>query len=479
MSKIGLIKDRNLTYDCIAPFDPLINYPEYPFEQLAEKNPVYDAVRTLFHQMGMDIHNFGSPLWNPLGEVIKPGDTVLLKPNMVRHYNPVGDLDCVITHGSVVRAVLDYVYIALKGRGQIIIGDAPLQDCDFERVASHTGLDKIVAFYSQHGKLQVKLMDLRLVGSCKHITGLISRKRLDGDLSGYVAVDLKEQSELFEIIDDFEKFRVANYDKEEMVAHHNRQKNEYLISKSVLQADVIIDLPKLKTHSKAGITCSLKNFVGINGLKDWLAHQRIGSLEEGGDEYLHKSIRKRLETKLIENIDVATSKLWAMLLKLSCLAVAGTGKIFPHKSPYREGGWYGNDTVPRTIADLNRIALYADKNGILQETVQRRILVVVDAIIAGEKEGPLHPSPKHCGLLVAGRDPVAVDFVCSKIMGFDYLKIPQFKYALKERKCRILQENLEDIEFAVDKCKSIHDVYTIYGDNFEPSKGWVGHIERE
>ena len=60
-----------------------------------------------------------------------------------------------------------------------------------------------------------------------------------------------------------------------------------------LEADVIINLPKLKTHQKAGITCALKNLIGINGNKEYLPHHRIGGFELGGDCYPGSSDLKR------------------------------------------------------------------------------------------------------------------------------------------------------------------------------------------
>jgi hypothetical protein len=53
----------------------------------------------------------------------------------------------------------------------------------------------------------------------------------------------------------------------------------------VLSADLVVNLPKLKTHKKTGVTLALKNLVGINGDKNWLPHHSQGSVEKGGDEY--------------------------------------------------------------------------------------------------------------------------------------------------------------------------------------------------
>lgn len=37
--------------------------------------------------MGLDVENFGKPSWNPFKELIKPGDMVVSKLNMVMHKN--------------------------------------------------------------------------------------------------------------------------------------------------------------------------------------------------------------------------------------------------------------------------------------------------------------------------------------------------------------------------------------------------------
>ncbi|SFB14023.1 hypothetical protein SAMN05216587_11543 [Selenomonas ruminantium] len=47
---------------------------------------------------------------------------------------------------------------------------------------------------------------------------------------------------------------------------------------------------------------------------------------------------------------------------------------------YWNGSWYGNDTIWRTIADLNHILYYANKEGKLQEKRQRKVLIVADMI---------------------------------------------------------------------------------------------------
>src|SRR5439155_182678 len=101
--------------------------------------------------------------WNPLRDIVRSGDTVVLKPNFVREFRETheGHADCVMTHGSVIRAVLDYVYIGLNGRGRIVIADAPHNDADFEAIRKIAGLDEIQALYRREAGFEVEVYDLR------------------------------------------------------------------------------------------------------------------------------------------------------------------------------------------------------------------------------------------------------------------------------------------------------------------------------
>ena len=91
---------------------------------------------------------------------------------------------------------------------------------------------------------------------------------------------------------------------------------------------------------------------------------------------------------------------------------------------YWEGSWYGNDTIWRTTVDLNKILLYADKKGVIQQKRQRKLFIVADMIVSGQKEGPLEPTPIYPGIIAMGWDPLLFDRVVCSIMGFDYKNIP-------------------------------------------------------
>ena len=475
---VAIIKDKSLNYDTISPFNPNIEYPEYPFCEFSQENKVYDSVRRIFKLLSFDKNNYNTKNWNPLSEIIQPGDNVLIKPNLVRNYNLKQNfgIESIITNGSLIRAVIDYVYMALADSGSITVADAPLQSANFDELIRQSGLDKIRQFYKKNTKIKINILDLRTVCTIKDEFN--SHKNLKGDPLGYVPVDLNEDSKLFEISKYYKKFRVTNYHKTEMIKHHNDIKNEYLISKSALKSDVIINLPKLKTHRKSGISAALKNMIGINGSKDWLPHHRSGSKEEGGDEYLYKSIRKQMITELYEKMDGQTHESYFNILHLISNIINLSAKVYRFKDPYFEGSWYGNDTIPRTIIDINKIIYYANKNGILKDNVQRKHFTIVDAIIAGEGEGPTASSPKKCGLLVAGYNPVAIDYICSLVMGFDYKKIPTLEYSMRNGKYKLFTKNdQKSINLKSDEYKSIEEIKYYLKSHFIPPTGWKDHIE--
>lgn len=68
-----------------------------------------------------------------------------------------------------------------------------------------------------------------------------------------------------------------------------------------------------------------------------------------------------------------------------------------------------------------RRVFHANVDAVLCDLLRARKpdLVLVDALVAMEGQGPLDGTPVPMDLLVAGRDTVAVDAVCTAIMGFD------------------------------------------------------------
>src|SRR5690606_22351283 len=89
----------------------------------------------------------------------------------------------------------------------------------------------------------------------------------------------------------------------------------------------------------------------------------------------------------------------------------------------RNGNWWGNDTIWRTVIDLNKVFYLGDRSGVLGHPA-RRVLNVYDGIVAGEGNGPMAPDARPIGLLAAAVDGVAADAVITWILGFDWRLIP-------------------------------------------------------
>ncbi len=489
--KVGVIQAKKPVYPSIPPYNPSAPYPEYPFRDnlSSEPNYVYDALRDLFYILGYDIENYGKNRWNPLGEFIKPGMVVVIKPNFVlsRHFEGK-DIYSIITHPSLIRAVIDYCWIALQGDGEIIIADAPQYNCNFKELIEVTGLDKVVDFYSSYSGVSVKLLDLRNYWS-KSLHMPSCKRKLPGDPKGSIKINLGKESAYYSHPNP-KKFYGAVYHRQEAILHHLGERQEYEISKTILSADVLISLPKMKVHKKVGVTLNGKGLVGIATNKNLIVHYTLGTPSEGGDQFpdgfltpVEQKIIK-FERWMYDTFLAKNSILWEIphriiygFLYLKLVKPLGV-KVADEKRLFDAGNWYGNDTAWRMVVDLMKIIHFADKNGQIHDSIQRKLFSIVDGIIGGENKGPLVPDPKPVGVLIGGDNFLAVDLVTTRLMGFDPMKLKQFTYLLSSNSNYGLK-NLEDID-VLSSDEMIRNCLRDKSNkffNFKPYPGWIGHIE--
>ena len=80
--------------------------------------------------------------------------------------------------------------------------------------------------------------------------------------------------------------------------YHTEGHHRYGINKTVLEADVIINLCKPKSHRKAGYTAALKNYIGICSRKISIPHNVMGNEKEGGDTYFGPKIIFETEQRI-------------------------------------------------------------------------------------------------------------------------------------------------------------------------------------
>jgi uncharacterized protein (DUF362 family) len=232
----------------------------------------------------------GALIYESLVEFALPvkDKVVLLKPNLVG-LDPLGVMN---THPAVIAAARE-TFLRL-GASQVLIGDGPAMDRDTEAIIESVRLREYV-----------------------------------GPL-GRTFVDLN--------VDDVERVPLST--------RASRLKELYF-PKTVLGADLLVSMPKLKTHHWAGVTLSLKNMFGT---------------------------------------------------------VPGSCYGWPKNVLH----WAGID---RAILDINA-AVKPD-------------FAIVDGIMGMEGNGPIQGTPRACGVLIFGDDPIAVDATCCRVMG---LRPERIKY---------------------------------------------------
>lgn len=488
--------NEQLEYPDVPPYHPDVRYPELTsiFSAAFPTDPgnrVYGAVRSLFFLLGLDRENYGTERWNPLSGIIRPGQNVLIKPNFVMHESGTGsDRHAMHTHGSVLRVLSDYALLAMRGQGELVVADSPLQGADFERIVSETALQEIMAWYLDNHIAHFTYYDLRKEYARLSDTGgmTLERVALPGDPKGYRLIDVGKKSALEPITDSNSRFGITGYRDPACEDNHRPGVHRYLVSGTVLEADVVLNLPKLKTHMKTGMTGCLKNMVGINGSKDYLPHHRKGSVAEGGDEVPRKTVANQL-FKLVREYLNERAPLWLWkTVRFSGLHFRNLySRIFdrsrrnsygiPNSMIYG-GSWYGNDTTWRMVHDLNYVLVFADKNGVIRNNRQRRSFSLMDAVVAGEGEGPLSPTAKTCGIFLAGEDPLMLDAVAAYAMGFDPMRIPMLYRRDNSENPRFSFFDLaKDPLTVISEREETGDWYR-YLYRFSPPQGWKHHIEK-
>jgi uncharacterized protein (DUF362 family) len=220
------------------------------------------------------------------------GRSVLLKPNLIE-YEPNAVIN---THPLVVSGAATAFLAA--GAREVVVAEGPGHRRDMEYLLGATG------FAEQLKDLRIRFVDLN------H--------------------------------DDVKAVKLRS---------HFTALNEIFLPVELLKADVIVSMPKLKTHHWAAMTASMKNFFGV---------------------------------------------------------VPGAVYGWPKNILHFHG-------IEKSILDLNA-------------TIAPHF-TIVDAIVAMEGDGPIMGRARQTGFLAMGRDLVAVDATCARLIGFDPTKIPYLAIA--------------------------------------------------
>jgi uncharacterized protein (DUF362 family) len=432
-----------------------------------------------------DVERLRAGLPDVVFSLIQPGDTVILKPNWVMEshkYRPT-DWEYVITHPAVITAVLIKVLEHLAGKGRVVIIDGPTTEASFRKLIAHYPVAMWHELASFAG-VALEVVDLREHEWETSNDIIVKRHSLQGDPRGKTEVNLLDQtSEFWGHRKSKRGYHGADYDQSETNRAHDGHHNLYSVSRTVLEGDVFINMPKLKTHRKTGITCCLKNLVGINTYKNYLPHHSEGGPCEGGDQFPIDNVNARIEWPLMAFLKKRVLKNPLLARTLSPLNTLGKRVFGDTRRVIRSGNWYGNDTIWRMILDLNKVMLYANPDGSLRDGLlvnTKRYIGIVDAVLAGEGHGPLAPEPVDMGYLFCGTNPVGIDAVCATFMGFDPYKIPTIASAFQVRQYPLCDFTMTDILVTIaDNDYPLLELPANFIVPFEPQFGWKGHIEKE
>ena len=425
----------------------------------------HDLLRALIREAAYEAGLGESNQAVPLADIISPGATVLLKPNWVHHENYSGaGMDCMVTHPAFILAALEEVLAARPAR--VIIGDAPIQKADFDRLVTPDWRRKVQA---AAGGTPVQIVDLRNTTASLR-RGVLAAQCDCREPERLVMYDLGTDSLLEDISRPAGHFRVTNYDSAHLARVQAPGLHQFLLCKEPFEADVVLSLPKLKAHAKAGVTGALKNLVGLNGDKNFLPHHRVGGSVLGGDCYPGLKPFKRLAEYFL---DLANHRIghrsypWLVLAAGASNAVHG-GDL--------EGRWLGNDTCWRTVLDLNRILQYGDVDGVMHETPQRRVYALTDAIIAGDRNGPLAPEPVRLGAVTFASSAPHADAAHLALMGFDPRCVPLVREAHGDMRWRLTEAAMPTVVHVAGRAMSLDEVAKEFGVCFRPPAGWAGVV---
>ena len=388
---------------------------------------------------------------------------ILLKPNWVLHSRKNSDDLCMRTHDNFLLAVLEI--ILEKKPSKIIIGDAPVQGCSWDKIVT-PALDESIRELSTRFAIPVEIKDFRRRIFDPAKNNPVSERT---PLTDYIIFDLGKESFLEPISTRWKNiFRVTNYDPDRLAESHSLGMHKYCITKDLFDVDVVISLPKIKTHQKAGITGALKNLVGVNGDKDYLPHHRIGGTGFGGDCYPGKNYLRLWSELALDNANRNQGKfLYWYWIKISTILWRLTKHTLVH---HVDAAWYGNDTTWRMVLDLNKIALFGKADGRVSDQPQRTLFSLCDGIIGGQGNGPLKPEPLPLGIICFSNSSAITDICMAILMRFDFHKIPLLEtaYDLSDK---------NDVNLIFDGRPITLAELVSHSTNTLPASGWVDFLK--
>jgi uncharacterized protein (DUF362 family) len=128
--------------------------------------------------------------------------------------------------------------------------------------------------------------------------------------------------------------------------------------------------------------------------------------------------------------------------------------------------------------DLQRILFYGRLDGTLATEPQRRVLTITDAIVGGEGDGPLSPTPVPLGMMTLGFGPPALEWIHAQLMGMDPGRIRLTREAFAPHALPLADFEPADVVAHLDGRQiDPKELAARCGRPFRPPRWWQGHCE--
>lgn len=392
------------------------------------------------------------------------GKSIFLKPNWVNHDRYSEDKYCLRTNDSLLIAIVEFL-LTLKP-AILILGDAPIQGAIWDKICTESLRSEIISLCKKTNT-ECKFLDFRKV-IYRSDLNLFSSNLVTND--NYLIFDLKSESYLEPItLNERNNFRVAQYDHKRLGAVQTKGMHKYCIVKELFNVDLILSIPKVKTHQKTGITAALKNSVGFNGDKNFLPHHRIGGTKYGGDSYEGGHILRFVSERILDLSNKFVGRTLYKPLLMSSMLFWKLSK--PRLIDQWGAAWYGNDTTWRMVLDINKILIFGKGDGTISNEPQRQLFSLCDGVIAGQGDGPLLPKPLSLGFLSFSNNAAINDYIFACLMKLKPDKIPliQHAFALYPKNFSNIYLNGKRISL---ECLKEFEIATL------PPPGWIEYFEK-
>lgn len=400
--------------DLFVDIEPLFEEPsERTVDRLREHYQRSEALQMLISAM-LERHD--------LSPVIR-GKRVMMKPNWVIHSRRESDDWCLHTSHGFLLAALRAVLACAPER--VLIGDAPIQGCHWDQLVTPSFVEEVHRLgHMVH--VPVEIRDFRRKTFEPWLNNPVTDRH---PLSEYALFDTGERSYLEPVTRGGRtRFRVNDYDPGVLSKRHAPGRHLYTVTKAFFENEVVLSLPKVKTHQKVGLTAAVKNLVGLVGDKEGLPHHRLGGTQQGGDSYPGGNRLRYMAELASDFADRRQGKpLYRAGSRLSDLFL----RLVPEQFRGGRGAWPGNDTTWRMVMDLNKIALYGTADGQLAQEPQRVVYSLCDGIIGGEGDGPLNSQPLPLGVLSLTNHSGMNDIAMATLLGMDPERLPMLQEAAR------------------------------------------------